>query len=157
MRVNDIVAGLVLIAIAAFVLVLTLSFPPFPGQKYGPSLFPRILASATILCSLMLIVQGLRARRGGEGWISLAPWMRDGTSLLSFLIIPLAILAYILLSDLIGFHIVAFSILAFLFFWFGVQPLNALLISAIATWTIHFFFANLMRVPLPRGILNNIL
>lgn len=155
MRVNDIVAGIVLIAIAVFMFVLTLSFPPFPGQKYGPSLFPRILASGIVFCSLILIVRGLRARRNGSAMIALAPWMRDGTALVSFLAVPAAIVAYILLSDFLGFYIISFAILTLLFFWFGVRALNAVLIAAIATGTIHFFFANLMRVPLPRGLLNN--
>lgn len=157
MRVNDVVAGIVLIAISVFMFALTLSFPPFPGQKYGPSLFPRILAVAIIFCGVLLIIRGLKSRRAGEPWASVVPWMRQGPSVLSFLAIPLAILAYILLSEPIGFAPVAFAILGLLFAWFGVKPLNAVIIAAVSTWTIHFFFANLMRVPLPRGLLNYIL
>ena len=32
-----------------------------------------------------------------------------------------------------------------------------ILVAAIATWIIHWFFATLMRVPLPRGLLTAIL
>jgi len=44
-----------------------------------------------------------------------------------------------------------------MFLWFGVKPLNAVIIAVIATFVIHWFFASLLRVPLPRGLLDTIL
>lgn len=157
MRVNDFISGLALIAAAALMFALTLTFPPFPGQKYGPSLFPRILASAIILCGLILVWRGIGARRGGERWIAFAGWTRDPWRLVSFLLVIGLTFAYVLVSEWIGFLPVAFVLLAALFLWFRTRPWVALTVAAAATWVIHYFFASLMRVPLPRGLLTNIL
>lgn len=157
MRVNDVVAGLVLLAAAALMFVLTLQFPPFPGQKYGPSLFPRLLAGGIALCSLVLILRGIRNTHKVDAWLSWPSWMSDRTSRLSFLLVPGMIVFYILLSEPVGFIPVACVLLAVMFLWFGVKAHVAVPTALIATWVIHYFFANMMRVPLPRGILTNIL
>jgi len=71
--------------------------------------------------------------------------------------LPVLILIYILISDQIGFIPLAFGILLLLFLWFGTRVVLAVPIAAIATWVMYWFFAVMLRVPLPRGILNNIL
>jgi len=157
MRTNDIISGLVLIALSAFMIFLTLDFPDFPGQKYGPALFPRILGAGLILCGVILIFRGLSARRAGLPLIELADWTREPWRVASFLLLPALVLLYILVSEQIGFIPVAFAILLILFLWFRTRPIVAVPVAAIATWVIHWFFATMMRVPLPRGLLTNIL
>lgn len=157
MRANDIIGGLVMILVAAVMITLTLSFPPFPGQDYGPSLFPRLLGSGLILCGALLVFRGIARRKAGEPWITWKPWVADPAKLLSFLLIPALIVAYIFVSEPIGFLPVAFTLLMILLVWFKTRPLVALPVAAIGTWTIHYFFATLMRVPLPRGLLTDIL
>lgn len=157
MRANDAISGLVLIVISTFMIYLTLDFPAFPGQKYGPSLFPRILGAALILCGLILVLRGLSARRAGEAWIAFADWTGEPRRVASFLLLPAAVVLYILLSEPIGFIPVAFAILIFLFLWFRARLLVALPVAVVATWVVHWFFATMMRVPLPRGLLTNIL
>ena len=157
MRTNDAISGLILIAASLFMIYLTLDFPDFPGQKYGPALFPRILGAALILCGGILIVRGLSARRVGGPWVELADWTRDPRRLASFVMLPVLVLVYILISDQIGFIPLAFGILLLLFLWFGTRVVLAVPIAAIATWVMYWFFAEMLRVPLPRGILNNIL
>lgn len=156
MRANDTLAGTVMIIAAGVMIYLTLDFPPFPGQKYGPSLFPRILGTGLVLCGLLLIARGLIAKRR-EPMLRLAGWTQNAEQLQSFLLVVGLIVAYILVSEQIGFLIVAFVLLTILFLWFRARPMLALPVAAIATWTIHYFFSSLMRVPLPRGILTNIL
>lgn len=157
MRTNDIISGLVLIALSAFMIFLTLDFPDFPGQKYGPALFPRILGAGLILCGVILVFRGNSARRAGLPLVELADWTREPWRVASFLLLPALVLLYILVSEQIGFIPVAFAILLTLFLWFQTRPIVALPVAAIATWVIHWFFATMMRVPLPRGLLTNIL
>lgn len=157
MRTNDIVSGLVLIAVSMGMIYLTLDFPDFPGQKYGPSLFPRILASGLILCGAILVIRGISARRAGIPWITLADWTQDPSRLVSFLMLPVLVIVYILVSEKIGFIPVAFTMLLFMFLWFRSRLIVALPVAAATTWIMHWFFASLMRVPLPRGLLTNIL
>ena len=157
MRANDAVSGAILILFAAAVIALTATFPAFPGQKYGPALFPRLLGSGLIVCGALLIWRGLSARRQGARWLSLAPWTADPGRRLSFLAVLGAILFYILAAEPLGFIPVSFLILGGLLVWFGVRWIVALPLAVGFTLLIHYFFGSLMRVPLPRGVLNTVL
>ena len=155
MRLNDAVIGTLFILLAGAMIALTFSFPPFPGQKYGPSLFPRIIGSGIILCSALLLVRGLKERAGG--WLELAAWTRRPARLASFAIMLVAMLFYVLASEPLGFIITAFVIQLGLFLWFGVKPVTALIVAVLMTVLVQYFFGNLMRVPLPRGLLDSVL
>ena len=69
----------------------------------------------------------------------------------------LLLLLYIIFSETVGFIPMAFGTLGVLFLWFGVRPLTALITTVVATMMIYWFFASLLRVPLPRGWLDSIL
>lgn len=157
MRFNDTISGVVLIALACVMVYFTLDFPDFPGQKYGPALFPRLLAGALTICGVMLIARGLPARRAGGPWMTLDDWTGEGTKVTSFFLLLALILFYIFTSEFIGFIPIAFATLLILFLWFKVRPVTAVIVAVAGTWIIHWFFASLMRVPLPRGLLNTIL
>lgn len=157
MRANDALSGFVIIVLALAMIALTYGFPPFPGQKYGPSLFPRILGTGLIICGAMLIVRGAAAHRAGGHWIELAPWVREPWRCGAFVLTLSAILIYIAASEFVGFIPVAILFLGAMFAWLGVRPLTAVIASAAATIAIHWFFGALLRVPLPRGLLTNIL
>lgn len=157
MRLNDALVGAGLILLAGWVVWLTTFFPAFPGQDYGPSLFPRILAGGLVLCSLALIARGVAARRAGGPWIAFAPWTREPQRLLSFLLMLGAMLAYLYGAEPLGFLPVAFAILLGLMLWFAVRWWLALLVAAAMTLLVHWFFGTMMRVPLPRGLLDTVL
>ena len=135
MRLNDALLGAVLIGFAGWVWWLTGFFPRFPGQDYGPNLFPRILAAGIGLCGAV----------------------RDPARLLSFLLLPGAVLFYIFFSDWLGFIPTAFVLLLTLFLWFRARPVVALPVAAGMTLLMHWLFAGLMRVPLPRGLMDSLL
>ncbi|WP_439548278.1 tripartite tricarboxylate transporter TctB family protein [Falsiroseomonas sp.] len=151
MRLNDALLGAILLGFAGGVWWLTTFFPAFPGQDYGPNLFPRILAAGIGFCALMLVLRGVRAR---GGLVVLEGWTREPARLLSFLAIPGAALFYILLSDPLGFIPTAFILLSALFLWFKARPVLALPVAAGMALMVHWFFAGLMRVPLPRGLMD---
>jgi putative tricarboxylic transport membrane protein len=155
MRVNDAISGAVLILFGCVVFWLTLSFPPFPGQKYGPSLFPRILAVGLMVCGGLLVIRGLRHRTVGAPLVSIADDLRSGRAVASLFAILGAILFYIVASERLGFLLASGAILLALFLWFRVRLVTALIVAPVATWIIHWFFGSVMRVPLPRGLLTN--
>ena len=157
LRANDILSGLALIVFSLAMITLTLTFPDFPGQKYGPSLFPRILGGGLILCGAALVRNGLAARRAGAPWLELAPWTRDPWRVTSFLMTLALLLAYILASEPVGFIPIALAFLLALFVWLGVRLIPAVLTAVVTTIAIHWFFSTMLRVPLPRGWLNAIL
>jgi putative tricarboxylic transport membrane protein len=157
LRANDAVVGLVLILFAAAMIAVTLGFPAFRGQNYGPALFPRILGTGLIVCGLVLMWNGIVARRAGAPWVTLASWVYDPVRVTSFLLVIAMLLLYILLSETVGFIPIAIVFLGGLFLWLGVKPLPAAVISVVSTLLIHWFFATMLRVPLPRGWLTEIL
>lgn len=157
MRANDAIAGLVLIILSALMIALTASFPDFPGQKYGPSLFPRILGAGLIVCGGILMWNGWAARRAGAPWIEIAPWAKEPRRLATFFLVIALLLLYIFAAETIGFIPLALLFLATLFLWLGVRPWIAGVTALAGTFTIYWFFATLLRVPLPRGWLNSIL
>jgi putative tricarboxylic transport membrane protein len=89
--------------------------------------------------------------------VDIAPWVRDPWRLTSFFLVLGLLLLYIVASETIGFIPLAFIFLLSLFFWLGVRPLSGVIIAAVATLSIHWFFSTMLRVPLPRGLLNTIL
>ncbi len=157
MRANDAITGLVIILLSAVMIALTASFPEFPGQKYGPALFPRLLGSGLIICGAILVWKGLAARRADAPWLDVAPWVRNPRHVTSFLLVCALLVIYILAAETVGFIPMAFAFLAILFLWLGTPPIRALVIAAAATLAIYWFFATLLLVPLPRGGLDSIL
>ena len=157
MRANDIISGLVLIILALAMMALTVDFPAFPGQKYGPALFPRILGTGVIICGVLVIMNGLRARRAGAPWVEIAPWVYEPWRVGSFLLTLAMVLLYILVSETVGFILIALVFLGSLFLWLGVRPVTAVLTAVATTISIQYFFGTLLRVPLPRGWLTNIM
>ena len=157
MRANDILSGLALIVFSLAMITLTLTFPDFPGQRFGPSLFPRILGVGLILCGAALVRNGLVARHAGAPWLELAPWTSDPWRVTSFLGTLALLLVYILASESIGFIPIALVFLLALFVWLGVRLVPAVLTAVVTTIAIHWFFSTMLRVPLPRGWLTAIL
>lgn len=154
MKLNDALLGAILIGFAGWVWWMTTFFPAFPGQDYGPNLFPRILAFGIGGCGAVLVLRGLRS---GAPAVALAGWTREPARLLSFLLIPGAALAYMLLADRLGFIPTAFLLLFGLSLWFRARPALALPVAAGMTLLVHWFFAGMMRVPLPRGLMDAVL
>ena len=153
MRINDAVIGALLIAFAAVMIHHTGTFPSFPGQKYGPALFPTLIGLGFIGTGAVLIWRGVR-ERAGTPWIEFAPWTREAHRFGGFVLVLAAIVAYILVSDAIGFLLISFVILTVLMTWLGEASWRAAAIALVMTLLIDWFFGDLMRVPLPRGLLN---
>jgi putative tricarboxylic transport membrane protein len=155
MRANDLISGILLILLAAAMIAYTTTFPPFPGQKYGPSLFPRIIGGGLILCGLLLMIRGRAQLAAGAPLGGIDAAYRPLKGWASVAMILGVIVAYIAFSNAIGFVPVAFLGVVLLLWWFGVGLPRAILIAAIAVLVIDWFFGWLFRVPLPIGLLPN--
>ncbi len=155
MRVNDLISGALLILLAAAMVAYTATFPPFPGQKYGPSLFPRILGGGIVICGLLLLLRGRRQLAAGAPLAAIDDAYRPVRGWASVAMILGVILGYILFSDAIGFVPVAFLGVSALLWWFGVGLIRAMVIAAVAILVVDWFFGWLFRVPLPIGLLPN--
>jgi putative tricarboxylic transport membrane protein len=157
MKFNDAVTGAVLFALAVFIGVYGYRLPAMPGQPYGAGAFPITIALGLGAFSLVLTVQARRAREAGTKWVELAPWARSPAQLFNFVATLVLIGAYLFLSDPIGFIPLSIAMLFILFTLQKVPVVRALVIAVCMTLVIHVGFADLLRVPLPRGILTDIL
>jgi putative tricarboxylic transport membrane protein len=84
-------------------------------------------------------------------------WVRRPQRLASFALMLAAMVFYLLASEPLGFMPTAFLIQLGLFLWFGVRPVMAVVVAIVMTIAVQYFFGSLMRVPLPRGILDSVL
>jgi putative tricarboxylic transport membrane protein len=148
MRLHPALLGLIFIALAAAFFGYTFTFPALPGQRYGPALFPRVIATGIALCGLVLVVQGWRS---GAPWVALDESLRRRRAMASFLITLGAIVFYLLAAPRLGFLPVAAVIVGGLAWWMGAKAWVAIVGGVVASAVMHWFFASIMRVPLPRG------
>jgi hypothetical protein len=63
----------------------------------------------------------------------------------------------VFLSERVGFIPLSIAILFILFWRQGVSIQTAIIVAVVATVAIQLAFSDLLRVPLPRGVLTNYL
>jgi putative tricarboxylic transport membrane protein len=156
-RLNDAVIGVVLVLFALAMIWHTRAFPAMPGQDYGPALFPTLIGIGFIVTGAILIVSGLRRRRT-EPWFAGGDWLRSRRHLLGFLAVIGGLVAYILVSDWLGFIPTA---LLLLFGWLVLfrdgKPVSSLVIALAVTLVVNYAFSQLLLVPLPLGLLQSLI
>lgn len=151
MRFNDAVLGAAFLALALFIIFSASGFHTPPGQKFGPGFFPTIIASVMAVAALGLIAKGLIARHGTrlvefDAWCSNPRLVLQGVAVFAFLV------AYALLSEVLGFLVLAPLLLWGLIWLLWGHPVVALAIAAGSSFAIHQFFVQVLLVPLPWGI-----
>jgi len=156
MKINDAVFGALLVILGGAVLWHVQSFPKIPGQQVGPALFPGLISVGLVVAGALLCVSGVRARRMGEAWFTVADWMGSRGHFTAFAAVLLGGIAYVWLAEPIGFLLVAPVLLFVWMLVLGVKPPRAALIAAIGTLAIWYVFYKLLRVPLPWGLLKNL-
>lgn len=154
MRVHDALSGALLALLAIAVLFTVRQYPSIPGQDIGPAAFPAIIAILLLICSVILIWRGLRAERAPL--IQVGAWMQSPRHVRNFLLVPAALLFYIWSADFLGFLLTGIIILAVLFYALNVQLRLILPVAVIMTLLIHTIFYKFLRVPLPWGLLQDI-
>ncbi|MBP5858597.1 tripartite tricarboxylate transporter TctB family protein [Marivibrio halodurans] len=176
MKVNDAITGALFLLLAILAFVHAGSFAAMPGVPYGPSLFPRVVAGVMGLGGLLLMINGLRARRAAGGdpgngsaggladgaagrWVTLADWARRGRSYLLFLAIVGVMLFYILAADMLGFlPTVLAMLIALLSVTRGLgRSLSNVVIALLTAVGIYLLFGLALRVPLPVGPVEDML
>ena len=140
--------GLALLALA--VLWTARAFPNVPGQKLGAAFLPMIIGSGLLLCAIGLLVRSLRA----AAYADEAPRAAPGSEHFgSALVIIGAVLAYLLLSERLGFLILAPLCLLAVFRALRVGWRPAIGWALGGTLLVHLAFYKLLRVPLPWGLI----
>lgn len=153
MKFNDAISGLFLAVLSLAVIGYSRTLPPMPGQFVGPGVFPAVIGVGMLLAAAMLVVKGLRAR-ASQPWVTVEAWAASPRHVLHLGLIVAVILAYILFSEKIGFLPLSIVVLAALFAVGGVRWWVNALAAIAGTIAVYFLFLRLLRVPLPRGLLD---
>lgn len=150
MRLNDALLGALLLVLAAVLAVVARGFPAVPGQDYGASAFPTLIAAGFAGCGLVLIRQGMKEKAPLVIW---RDWTRDHRHVVNVLAIIAAVLFYILFAGWLGFMVTTALILLALFRRFRVGWGLSLAIAIVMPPVMQYLFGNLLLVPLPWGLL----
>jgi putative tricarboxylic transport membrane protein len=156
MQFNDAVFGAALVLAGIAIAVVASGFPGMPGQSFGPSLFPNVVAGGFGFCGLALIWGGLR-RPSFPGMVQLGEWARSGGHILDVGLVIGGLTLVILLWDRVGFIPLATLFTAGLMARFrGGQVLTSCAGAFVAVLFIDWIFRRLLLVPLPLGPLTGI-
>ena len=156
LKVSDFTLALVLLALAAAMAVGALSFPPMPGQAFGPKLFPNIVAAGFVVCAFALIMRAVKAKTLVISIVRPEWWNEPGRRG-NLAILLGSIVAYTLLVERAGYVLTTFALLVLLMKRLGASWHATLFASFLGTASTYIMFAYWLRVPLPTGLLNGIL
>jgi len=154
MKFNDALIGGALVLFASAILWYVRNFPPMPGQEFGPSLFPRFIASGLLVCGVALIVSGAKRWRA-EPVVELSDWLRMPRLFVNFCLVAGGMVFYILLSDTLGFLITMPIVLTVWIVALKTRWSVALPVAVVVTLLIHYIFYGVLKVPLPWGFLSD--
>jgi hypothetical protein len=149
-RINDAIAGALLLAFGIAMAAMALQLPEMPGQPYGAATFPVLIGAGFVLVSLALIAKGIAEWRSLPG-ISAAGWGRSPRAWFRIALTVLLVALYIAFSDWLGFALSSFLVLVSLFLARRVRLVLAVPVAVLATLVIQQSFGVLLRVPLPRS------
>jgi putative tricarboxylic transport membrane protein len=152
MKINDRLAGLVLLALAVVLWSASTSLPNPAQQVFGPSAFPQLVAALLGLCSALLLLSSLRAQ-AHQPLVSFAAWTRSPVRVGRFLLVPASVAFYVLTVDALGFLPTAALVLLVLFVASGLRLRIAAPLALLVSLVTHSAFYLGLSVQLPWGLL----
>jgi putative tricarboxylic transport membrane protein len=150
-RTADIISGLFLIAVALVAGAAAQLLPTTISNDFaGPSFMPTLVSMALGICGAGIVLQArsLPQTRRMPGWSE-----TDRAGVIRIAVVALAVAAYNLLLEPLGYLIVTFAFLIFLLWYLKVSWFLNLLISLIATVGSYALFVIWLKVVLPMGLL----
>jgi putative tricarboxylic transport membrane protein len=151
MRFNDAVLGGALLVFSIVIGLWSQSFPAIPGQQYGAAVFPITVAIGMGLCSLVLIVSGLR-QKGAV--LALGDWAQDRRGFVRILVVILSVVFYIVAAKPLGFIPTMTLVLLVNLKQLSVGWLQAIIVAIAISLLIQWSFGDLLHAPLPWGVLS---
>ncbi|UOM34177.1 tripartite tricarboxylate transporter TctB family protein [Acuticoccus sp. I52.16.1] len=152
MRVGDAAIGALVALLGLVVAWSAWSLPNLPNQAYGAATFPVTIGVCLIGLGAVMTITGIT--RGDGFSVAVEGWGRQLSSWLRLLAIVVLVTAFVMLADKLGFLIAGSALMFGLLLTFRANVLVAVVVSPIATYVVAWAFGNLLRVPLPRGILS---
>jgi tripartite-type tricarboxylate transporter receptor subunit TctC len=142
------------------------AFAGLKTAQIAPMSFPDLLFAALAVILVLLLIQRLlqgpqrSGKRDGEaptepGGPQTGPTTRFTTAhgITHFSEVVLAVALYVLLAERLGFLLTAAPLVLLLLWRLGTRLATSALVTLLLVPSVYQLFANLLRVPLPRGFL----
>lgn len=154
MKIHDSILGLVFVLIGIAILYTVSGYPKMPGQDVGPAMFPGVMAAGFVAFGSILAIRAL-VMPGPKPLVAMGAWAGSPRHVLAGLSVILGCAAYALLSNALGFLILAPILLFVWHLAFGVAARTALLSALLTTALTWAVFYKGLGVPLPWGLLKS--
>lgn len=150
MKKLDRMSAFFFVVLAAAICVESIRLGPGSFSNPGPGLLP---LGCGLSLGFMGVVQVVVSMKGFQGGLALL-W-KPGTRWKHLISIPVSLVAYPLLLDVLGFHLVTFFWTGFMCRGVGRMGWRSTLIaSAATTFVSYLLFEYFLSLRFPRGILN---
>ncbi|MDR1730888.1 MAG: tripartite tricarboxylate transporter TctB family protein [Synergistaceae bacterium] len=150
MKISDTVFGIIIIIFSVLILIYSRTLPSLPGYAYGSGFFPAFTAVFMLGGGIVLLAGGLRSK---APLIVMGEWAKSPRLVANICLIPLNLVFYMLTVDTLGFVVTSFAMMTATIWWLRRKVFSTLLVSALTAIFIYLFFAKLMLVPLPEGLI----
>ncbi len=158
MRFSDFALGLGVAVFGIAVLLHVRTFPEIPGMQYGPAFFPGLIGAAFLICGVALVVGSVvRGAALTERFAERPAWFGDRLAVWRAVGVVLSVVAYALVSPVLGFLLTVALLTAGLLLLMGVRWVVVVPLMVLLPLFLHYGFAQGLRVPLPRGPLELLL
>jgi putative tricarboxylic transport membrane protein len=154
MKLSDRSLGVFLVILGAALIWYVWDFPTLPRQAYGAGTFPTIIAAALMLAGVGLAWRGRQTDAPSQETETTGVPVRH---LLAASSVPVAVAAYVIFAPLLGFPIVAPLIVAGMMGWLTRRWSLSVTCAIAVSGLIWLAFAELLRVPLPLGFLEELI
>ena len=152
MHLSDRVTGTVLVVLGGTAALMGSRLPAVPGQDVGPAAFPMLIGIGLVICGGLIILGVGRSFEAPEGEPDAGPGpLRLGG--LRALVPAVLLLFYVLASERLGFLPTAAIMVLVTAVVLGARLRLAVPLALVAPVLVHLAFYNLLRVPLPAGML----
>jgi putative tricarboxylic transport membrane protein len=149
-RLSDRASGAFLVALGGAALWGGSRLPGVPGQDVGPAVFPMVIGIGLMACGAMIALGVGRSFEAEEEDPTAGHSRAFG---LRALVPPALLLFYVLASERLGFLLTAAIMILAGALAMGARPWLAALMAVVGPLVVHLAFYQLLRVPLPPGIL----
>ena len=149
-RTSNLLCAFVGIAIGVIAIWITTGFRQFVNVPVGPEVFPRIMATGLILCSIALVIFNLVKKDTDPA----PPLSLRDHGMRRMLIIAGSVLVYYLLLETIGYLILSPLLLFFAMYVMDYRKYrNMAIISLSVTIAVFLLFWQVLVIELPPGLL----
>lgn len=147
MKINDRLIGLLAIIGGIAIICGTFGFREIPGQQFGSGFFPRIVGGVVIFVGVVQILIATPAPL-----VQIGEELRSRDALLK-LGVPASVIFWLLTVNSLGFLLTTMIVALVLSVALGARVLPALVTAVGLSAMLYLIFGVLLRVPLPRGMI----